>query len=504
MIFKKPYGFLIKHFKLIHLILTGLFIYLTVITSNILDYYNRFISGSAGKLEAINYVNNNYLIAIVLSIVICLIVYALLRYKNKPRVLYFWLIGFVILVGVMVNMAQGGLEVIYFSVMDAKSLRLYRDLLRILSFFQYISIGVVLVRGLGFDIKKFDFVADMHELGLDVSDEEEVELTLGNTETVQRKFNRKLRELRYYYLENKAFILVIILVLLVIGGGGIFVKKEFIDKEYNEGEVFNVGQFNFKVIDSFVSKRGYDNQVITKNGDTFVVVRAGVSSNGEKKKLNDANVVLEVNNNTYASGAYYGNSFKDLGIPYRNQLVGEYYTYLFIYKISDEDIGKKMKLIYGGDFEVDLQPVMLDEDKEVKNYKLGSEIDFSSTKVSSGKFNVSSMDIQNNFTYPYQYEFGGQIYNSEYNISSTQGVIMKLDININNGLELDNYTFFKNYVTIKYKVNDEVKDAKIISDKTPGNEKNSLYLAVDKGIMDAGEVWLDIQIRNYKYNYKLK
>ena len=442
MIFKKPYGFLIKHFKFIHLILTGLFIYLTVNVSNILDYYNRFISNNVGKLEAISYVNNNYLIVSGLSIIICLIVYALLRYKKKPRVLYFWLIGFVILVGVMINMAQGGLEVIYFSVMDAKGLRLYRDLLRILSVFQYIAIGVVLVRGLGFDIKKFDFVADMHELGLDVSDEEEVELTIGNTETVQRKFNRRLRELRYYYLENKAFILVIILVLLVIGGGGIFVKKEFIDKEYIEGEVFSVGQFNFKVIDSFVSKRGYDNQVITKNGDTFVVVRALVSSNGEKKKLNTANVVLEVNNNTYASGAYYGNSFKDLGIPYRNQLVGEYHTYLFIYKILDEDIGKKMKLIYAGDVEVDLKPVMLDEVKEVQHYKLGSEIDFSSTKVSSGNFIVNSIEIKDSFQYPYQYEFGGEVYTSEYNISSTQGVIMKLDASINSGLGLDNYTFF--------------------------------------------------------------
>ena len=46
---------------------------------------------------------------------------------------------------------------------------------------------MVLVRGLGFDIKKFNFVKDLHELDIDVTDEEEVELTLGNTNVAKRK-----------------------------------------------------------------------------------------------------------------------------------------------------------------------------------------------------------------------------------------------------------------------------------------------------------------------------
>ena len=82
LIFRKPYGFLIKRFKLIHLILTGLLIYLAVKVGNVLDFYNNFLLGTASKLEAISYVDNLYLWVVFASILICVIVYALLHYKK--------------------------------------------------------------------------------------------------------------------------------------------------------------------------------------------------------------------------------------------------------------------------------------------------------------------------------------------------------------------------------------------------------------------------------------
>ncbi len=57
MVLKKPYGFLIKHFKVIHLILTALYIYLAMHVNQILNYYNNFISNTASKLDAIKYIN---------------------------------------------------------------------------------------------------------------------------------------------------------------------------------------------------------------------------------------------------------------------------------------------------------------------------------------------------------------------------------------------------------------------------------------------------------------
>ena len=87
------------------------------------------------------------------------------------------MIIFLIIVASIISISYSGLKAIYTEFLEKKTLLLYRDLLKILIIFQYVSVLMVLVRGLGFDIKKFDFVKDMHELNLDISDEEEVELT---------------------------------------------------------------------------------------------------------------------------------------------------------------------------------------------------------------------------------------------------------------------------------------------------------------------------------------
>ena len=217
MIFKKPYGFLIKHFRLIHLILTGLYIYLAIKVNSILNFYSAFYAGSASKLDAISYMDSYYIWVIVFSILICVIIYILMRYKKKPRFLYIILILFSLIVGFLINYSYQGLYTIYISVLNTKTLLLNRDLLRILSILQYIAIGFVLVRGLGFDIKKFNFVHDMQELGLNELDEEEVEVTLGGMNAYTRKFHRNFRELKYYYIENKTFINIIICVLIAVG-----------------------------------------------------------------------------------------------------------------------------------------------------------------------------------------------------------------------------------------------------------------------------------------------
>ena len=200
MILRKPYAFLIKHFKLIHLFLTAIYIYLAFYTSSILNYYNNFISGSTGKLNAINYINSYYLIAIILSIIISIIILILMIHKKKPRFLYIILILIYIIIAAILSMSMSGLNTIYFSVLDTQTLRLYRDLLRIILIIQYIIIAITLIRGLGFDIKKFDFVKDLNEMNIEVSDDEEVELTIGNTNTITRKMRRYIREFKYYYM----------------------------------------------------------------------------------------------------------------------------------------------------------------------------------------------------------------------------------------------------------------------------------------------------------------
>ena len=504
MVFHKPYGFLIKNFKLIHLILTGVYIYLLTKVNTLYQYYNDFALGNASKLDAIDYVNNDYLIAIVVSIVICCIIYALMRYKKKPRLLYLALIGFYLFVVLLVQISYDGLQTIYISILDTKTLRLYRDLLRILVWLQYIPIVLVLIRGLGFDIKKFNFVKDLQELNIDVSDDEEVELTLGGTEVAQRKVHRGFRELKYYYLENRMFIHVILIVLLVISLGTFVVDKKVVNKEYQEGERFSSNDFSFQVLNTYITTRDYEGTTIGDLKHSFVVVKMLLQANHSNKELNTANLILKVGSANYVSEVRYAERFLDIGIVYNRHEITGSATYLFLFPVLKEDLNKEMQLVYAEDKVVNLSPVSLDEEKKEQKYSLGSKIDFGNSSMSSGYLQIQSYEINEKFSYSYQYEVMGEVFNSELSITSTSNMILHLVIDSSYPRKFTNYDIFSKYADLKYKVGEQEYTSVVLNDKTPGSYQEGLYLAVDKKISEASSIWFEIQIRNQKYLYTLK
>ena len=504
MVFKKPYGFLIKHFRLIHLILTGLYIYLAIKVNRILRYYINFGAGIASKLDANNYITSYYIIASLLAIGICLVIYILMRHKKKPRMLYIILILFSFVVALVIQYSYQGLETIYISVLDTKSLRLYQDLLRILSLFQYFAIAVVLVRGLGFDIKKFNFVQDLEELDIDIHDDEEVELTLNGTDSVVRKIRRNVRELKYYYFENKVFINIIVIVILAVGIFSWFFNVQVIHKVYQQNESFSTDEFTFQVLASYITNRGFDNQEIMDDDTSFVVVRMNIGSRSGSRELNTGNLILKVNHHNYSIDKRYVSRFADLGSAYRNQKIDGAETYLFIYLIQNEDISKKMKIVYAEDKTVYLDPVMLDQVKDTKNYSLGETIDLSQSSLGSGSFKVQLLEVQDSFSYPYQYEMGGQIYTNQLSISSRQNTILHLVITSSYPYGLTDYSFLERYAKLYYKVEDKEYSSSAFDDKTPGNYKDGLYLSVDKKILEASNIWFVIQVRNCQYVYTLK
>lgn len=503
MVLKNPYIFLIKHFKAIHLILTALFIYLIVKVNGIIGYYNAFSVGTANRLDAIKYVNNYYLIAAFLAIFICATMYVLLRHKKKPRGLYLVLIVFLILLIALVGMAIGGLNTIYISVLETKTLRLYRDLLQILVVFQYLSVALVFVRGLGFDLKKFNFVEDLMELGVEVTEDEEIELALGNTDSLRRKFNRQVRELRYYYFENKLFIHIILVVMIVGILGFFFANKEIINKVYKQGENFSTDLFRFNVVNSFVTENDDNNNDIVDDEDIFVIVKMNVVPISGHAPLNTGLLLLKTNNHSYASDGYYGAKFSSLGVAYRKQNIIDANNYLFIFKIPKSDVNDNMRLTYNNKV-VELKPMMLDKMDKPVSYKLGDTIDLSKTIFGFGNFSISSADIKESFPYNYQYDINGETFTNSYNITGIKGAVLNIKILSSLPKGFDNYTFLNKYATLKYKKDNTDMVVKNIDNKTPGNYKEGLYISIDKEVMNSDSVWFDIKIRNKHYIYTIK
>jgi len=91
MVLKKPYAFLIKHFKLIHLLLCIPLIYLIIRTGAIASFLSSYVASNYYTKEiniAGTYINYFMYFAIILILGLVLSIYFLMKQKEKENISY--------------------------------------------------------------------------------------------------------------------------------------------------------------------------------------------------------------------------------------------------------------------------------------------------------------------------------------------------------------------------------------------------------------------------------
>ena len=360
MILRRPYAFLIKYFRFIHLILCSLSIYLTVKASNIVSFFKDYISFN-GNMEVIasNFFGSYIYFLFGGIIILSVIIYLLMRYKKKPRTLYILIIlGSIISFGLFIFLYSNirSLEV---SSMSGREVRLLRDISRINYYLLFIINIPIIVRGLGFDIKKFNFNKDLVDLNLNSSDNEEVEVNIDlSSNSIKRGFRKYIRELNYYYKENKIFINIILVIVSLIIIMIFPVNRYVINGNIGENELLRSDYIDIEVKDSFVSDRNR----ISKN-NSYVIVKFIIKSNVSNYKLDLDDFVLVSDNNKYIPSMKYYYFFDDIGSGYRGNIIGtdKYYEYIFVYNINSSDKNSKFVLDYfDSNRNIKLSPEVLD------------------------------------------------------------------------------------------------------------------------------------------------
>jgi len=345
MILRRPYAFLIKYFRLIHLVLFGLFGYVTYKANNILSFFKDYISYNG----SVNFASSEYIsyfifVAVVLITVICVFIYYLMRYKNKPKLFYIVLIVISVIASILFIYLYNNIRILETTIVSGREIRLYRDISRFNFWILFITCIPILIRGLGFDIKRFDFNKDLHELKLEENDGEEIEVNANlSSEGVKRTGRKIFRELKYYYFENKFFINIILgvvgVILIMLFPFNSFV----INRTLSEGETLSTNYFNIKINDSYITDR---NRISSDN--SYVILKVELKGKTNKYVLNLDEFVLEGKHNKYIPSMKYYYYFSDLGLGYRNNVLdtGNYKEYLLIYNINNEDKDYKFKLNY--------------------------------------------------------------------------------------------------------------------------------------------------------------
>lgn len=521
MLLRKPYAFFIKLFKPIHFALSLLICYSIYLSNKILNFLNVYIysdSNVVGQNIKDALVNNSLYIIPIVLILFSLLIIAIMFRKNKPFKFYIINIFLFIIVLVINLYASNFLHTMEEVIVSIKSVKLIHDLVLISIIIQGILFIFFVIRGTGVNFKKFDFDSDISKFDISESDKEIVELDI-NVDLSEKKRNRKrkLRFLKYAYVENKFIVncisAVVVLVLTLIT----FLIISNYNKPKQEGIVYSASTFNFGVDKTYIVTTDYRGNKITD--DYLIVVNTKLKANFGSDSLYLKDFNLKVGEVIYKPTKKYNSSLIDLGNIYNeNVLDNEYTNYIFIYEISEKYINSEMYFSYndqGNSIDIKLNPKELKKEIINESKKLGEEISFDEV-LGEIKFKINSYDISNRFVINYNYcvKENDCLASIEY-LKPTLNTnfdkyIMKINVEYSDNSTLNVptfYKFFSNFISIYYLVDDvwyvqstnfeEIKSTKVSSG-------NDVYIGVNSKIANATSLKFVLNIRDSKYEYIIK
>jgi len=532
-IIRKPYAFLIKHFRMIHLVLSIFVFYLITKTSGMFKFFNDYVkNGYYTYSNDLGYINFYMFIAIILILLLAAFVYLLMRWKKKSRIFYMSIcvFYFILFVGFLVYFNI--FNTILNTVLDVRTVRAYRDIVALMYFPQYFFLIFSVIRAIGFDLKKFDFKKDLEELDIAEEDQEEIEVTFGqNTYKYKRKARRILREIKYYALENKFFFGVICGCLTLVIGFFIYLNLSVFTKKYDESEFFSVNGVVFRVMDSYVSSVDLGGKVINDNKKYVAIKVSMENTNNVRMNLATDSLRLMLDDEYYFPIYSKGDYFKDLGEGYykTNTLYpGEFYEYLLVFEIPvDKKINKAVFRmiddvdILRGEIAAKYKDVSLDVESfmdilEPETYYYGDAISLEESTLHSSELVINSYTIGDNFTETYDYCVGstcntGKVIITPDVLGRYERTILKLDME----LDLDPLLYINKYITnnsdfisffgnISYEINDKEVNAPITVKTYENLETKNVYLEVPSEIKNAKNIKLKVFIRNKRYIINLK
>jgi len=537
MILRKPYAFIIKHFRIIHLLLLLPIIYLIIKTKAIVTFFSTYVAydysfSFTNILSGLasNYINIFMYIAVILILVVLILLYFLLQNKEKPTKFYSISIIYYILIFILLTTSINIFGQIEDGTLNFTMARIIRDVFFVVHYSQYIFVALFIIRGVGFNIKKFNFQSDLNDLEISREDDEEFEFLVGkDSYKTKRTIRRFFRELGYYYKENK-FIFTIIFIIVFIAIGTIIYSNYEVKKVYKENESFAFGYINVKIKDSYISDLTLNGKAINQ-GKTYLILETEMTNRyREDKVFNDANLRLYLNKRFVSPTIYLGNYFKDYGNPYTGAKIKGNSTseYILVYEINKSELENKYSIVAYSGFSNDeknygpqnknitIKPSIGKSKINTNNVILGTDMSFKATNLKDTRAVISSYEITSRVPYTYKYCItSNNCYdaNDAFTITGSEiGRFMFLVFDYE--LELDESSkymkanrdfkdFFEDFMEIKYKIGDNNYGitASVYNKK---NYNDKLIIKVPNNINNAEAIEAIITVRNLAYNIKIK
>lgn len=529
MVLRKPYAFLIKHFKFIHLIMTifiGILIYQT---NTLLSFFNDFIGSTQTIVgtSVLDILFGNYVYILSVGVVlVSLIIFILMSFKEKPRLYYALnIIGYILII-ILYVYAGNTIEAMQENILDERIVRAVRDFLNIAFIFQLYSIIISFIRSIGLDVKKFDFKDDAEDLDLTDLDNEEFEVNVEfDPHTLKRKVRRGYYNIRYYFVENK-LILIVVGALLVLGVGfGLYNALKDDTVEYAMNQSFSPIGYNMIIENAYVTST--DSRLNKISDDTsLVVVKFKIRTLNKTEEFIFGKLALKICDNKYYHNIKNRDYVSDLGLAYTGQvLTNEYQDYVLVYEIPDNLKNSKMDLIYTeqivsgmfrdktDDIRIPLTVINLDEKKAEEYINYNQNYIVGSGLLEGYEFKVNGIELNSNFKINYNVcATGNECYNYyEYLSPSLSGISDKALLKLNMDLVIPqggNIKSVSDLITkfgyIEYVVDGVSKSANISKKLDTIHKDNYNYFEIKKEVLQSDSVSLVLKVRNDIFKFKIK
>jgi hypothetical protein len=462
--------------------------------------------------------------------VIALVIYILMRQKKRPKLLYLLIIIYYLGLLAYYFYIYNTLGTIEVSSIDPRSLRAIRDVTTIVCYIQYAFIILIGIRAVGFNIKKFNFGEDLHELEIDVSDNEEFELTVGiDPNKIGRKLRKSRREIKYFLVENSFILMIISFTIIIALSIIIFLNVEVYNKVYKQSELFRIGNFVNKVTVSYYTNLNQKGEVISSPGTTYVVMNINFDNKDkESHSVTLDNINLITGNKIIKPITTIYQSFADLGVGYVEQVIkaGEQANYIFVFQVDDDIDFNKLYLRYRESLtfnsngmkaqyrKIKLDGININKVEKVASSAFNDTLSFQNTSLGNTKLKVSDMQIEDNFEYDAVYCINSTCatYKSKITLqyTTTNKTLMRISPEYIRDTKASLYSsntlsnLIKTYGHIRYTVNNKTYNINII-DETPRDYiGKDLFYQVPTFIKNADIIELVINIRGKQFIYNLK
>lgn len=530
MILKKPYAFLIRHFKLIHLLLCLPTIYLIIRTGMIAHFLSTYVNANYYTSEvnlAGTYINYFMYLAIIVIILLNLAIYFLMKQKKKNTIFYMISVVFYIAFFVLLSLCYAMLGSIESASASAQAVRIYRDIAYILYLPQIAFVVIYILRGIGFNLKQFNFDQDIKELEITDLDSEEFEFELGkNNYKYKRNIRRFIREFKYYVGENKFAFTVMMSLFAIVMGTLLYLHFGVYHRTYKQTQNMTHNHLVINVASSVLTNLDQGGNIIT-DGKYYMAIALNIKNTSKyDAELDYDNFEIEVSKRKIAATLDRAQFFPDMGLPYTRDTTipaNSEAKYVLTYEVDKALLDQPITLtildsvtyeigsvtpIYKT---VNLSYQKIYENTDVKTVDLNNYILLDKTTLKNTQVLVSDVKLSKSYEYTYNSCTNNVCQNLKNKVSASG---QKTLLILKREFDLDTYStyydvrkgssyFVSDFVKVRYKIDDKTYTS-TVNDVTPKEINGEWVLEVPERVSYASSIQLLVTFRGSIYSINLK